>query len=144
MNDSGKQYKSITEQKPRSSFANTLQVQSYQLSSKMEKIINNPGLQHLAEKIFWDLDIEHLKICEQINESSRQILDNAMFWIKKIVGLSKKNREDWIKVIQTEKNSDKEKSISSYLKWHFKKGPMIDLPCYASPDVQEDFRTWTL
>ena len=35
----------------------------------MEKIISNPGLQHLAEKVFWDLSAEDLKICAQINQS---------------------------------------------------------------------------
>ena len=106
----------------------------------MENICSNPGLQHLAENIFLNLDDEHLKICEQINESCRQMLDNAMFWLRKFLGLSKKNREDWIKNIQSEKNSDKEKFIISYLKWNFKKGAMADLACYASPDIQDDFR----
>ena len=39
------------------------------LASKMEKIFSNPGLQHLAEKVFWNLDAEDLKICAQINQS---------------------------------------------------------------------------
>ena len=106
----------------------------------MEKIVSNPGLQHLAENIFLNLDDEHLKICEQINESCRQMLDNAMFWLRKFLGLSKKNREDWIKIIQSVKNSDKEKFITSYLKWELKKDAMVDLPCYTSPAVQDDFR----
>ena len=33
----------------------------------LEKFFNNPGLQHLAENIFWNLDIKDLKICAQIN-----------------------------------------------------------------------------
>ena len=40
----------------------------------MEKIMNNPGLQHLAENVFWNLDVEDLKICAQINQSCKQIL----------------------------------------------------------------------
>ena len=34
----------------------------------MEKIFNNPGLQQLAEKVFWNLDVEDLKICAKIKK----------------------------------------------------------------------------
>ena len=34
----------------------------------MEKIVSNPGLQHLAEKVFWNLEMEDLKMCAQINQ----------------------------------------------------------------------------
>ena len=108
--------------------------------SKMEKILNNPGFEHLAEIIFGNLDHDHLDICEQINESSKQILINPMFWIRKFKFLSKENQKDWIKVIQLEKNSAKEKSISLYLKWKLKKNAGIDLPCYSSQPVQDNFR----
>ena len=108
--------------------------------SPMEMILNNPGFVHLSENIFGNLNCEKLEVCEQINESSRQILDNALFWIRKFEGLSKKNQEDWIKVIQSEKNCDKEKFIISYLKWKLKKDAMADLSCYTNPDVQDDFR----
>ena len=87
----------------------------------MEKIITNPGLQHLAENIFWNLDVEHLKICGLINQSCQQILDNPMFWLRKFVGLSKANQKDWIKIIQLEKNSEKKGAIIAYLKWNLKK-----------------------
>ena len=77
------------------------------LASKMEKIISNPGLQHLAEKVFWNLDVEDLKICGQINQSCKQILDDAMFWLRKFQNLSKEHQKDWIKIIQSlKKNSD--------------------------------------
>ena len=127
----------------------------------MEKIITNPGLQHLAENIFWNLDVEHLKICGLINQSCQQILDNPMFWLRKFVGLSKANQKDWIKSIQSEKNSEKKRAIIAYLQWNLKKfekangiagknptnkhfhecedGEM-DLPCYSNPNVQDDFR----
>ena len=44
----------------------------------LEKILNNPGLQHLAENIFGNLNFQYLKICRGINKSSKQILDNQM------------------------------------------------------------------
>ena len=106
----------------------------------LEKILNNPGFQHVAEIIFGNLDLDHLEVCGQINESSKQILANPMFWIRKFEDLSKGNHEDWMKVIQSVKNSAKEKSIVLYMKWNLKKEAMKDLPCYSSPDVQDDFR----
>ena len=42
----------------------------------LEKILNNPGLQHLAENIFDNLKYEDLEICRGINQSSKQILDH--------------------------------------------------------------------
>ena len=94
----------------------------------MENIITNPGLQHLAEKIFWNLDVEHLKICGLINQSCQQLLDDPMFWLRKFVGLSKDNQKDWIKVIQSVKNSEKEKAVIFYLQWNLKKEALVDLP----------------
>ena len=49
----------------------------------MAKIFTYPGFQHLAEKVFMNLDVEDLKMCAQINQSCKQILKNSMFWLKK-------------------------------------------------------------
>ena len=87
----------------------------------MEKIITNPGLQHLAENIFWNLNVEHLKICVRINQLCQQILENPMFWLRKFASLSKENQKDWIKVIQSETNSEKKRAIIAYLQWNLKK-----------------------
>ena len=105
--------------------------------SPLEKILKTPGLIHLAEKVFGNFD--DVKICRDINQSSREILDNPMFWLKKFESLSKKNQKDWIKVIKSVKNSEKEKAIISYLQWNLRKNVLWDLPCYSSPDVQDDF-----
>ena len=110
----------------------------------LEKILNNPGLQHLAEKIFDNLNFEYLAICRGINESSKQILDyqttKPMFVLRKFSGISQQNKKDWIEVVQSANNSEKEKAIASYLEWSLKKDVLVDLPCYSSPDVQDDFR----
>ena len=106
----------------------------------MEKIISNPGLQHLAEKVFWNLDVEDLKICAKINQSPKKILQNPIFALRKFENLSKKNRLEWTKVIQLVKNSDKGIAIISYLRWNLKKEALVDLPCYSNPDVQDDFK----
>ena len=105
----------------------------------MENIVNNPGLRHLAEKVFWNLDIEDLKICAQINQSCKQILKYPTFCLSKFEHLSEKNQRDWVKACQTEKNSDKGIAIISYFKWNLKKN-ILDPPCYSSPAVQDEFR----
>ena len=108
----------------------------------MEKIINNPGLQHLAEKVFSNLNVEDMKICAEINQSCKQILENPMFWLRKFEGcLSKENQREWIKIIQSSvENSKKEKSIISYLQWNLKKNVLVDLPCYTCPSAQNEFK----
>ena len=107
--------------------------------------INNPGLHHVAEEIFWNLNAKSLENCQQINQSSNQILVNPLFWMKKLVrrgGLSKENEEEWMKAIQLVKNSNKEeKYVAMYLKWKLKTKKVVDLPCYTNPTVQDDFRS---
>lgn len=97
--------------------------------SPLERIINTPGLVHIAENIFNNLDYEDVKVCRDINQSSQQILDKPMFWLRKFRQLSKKNQEDWIKFIQSVNNSEMEKAIISYLQSNLKKetilGPQI-------------------
>ena len=114
------------------------------LQSKMEKIISNPGLQHLAEEVFWNLDVGDLKICAQINQSCKQNVRNPMFCLRKFKYLSKKNRKDWIEAIQSVKNVDKGIAIISYLKWNLNNDNLVDLPCYSTAAVQDDFwkRIW--
>ena len=63
-----------------------------------------------------------------------------MFCLSKFEHLSKKNKEEWIQVIQSVENSDKGIAIISYLQYNLKKDAFVDLPCYISPGVQEDFR----
>ena len=106
----------------------------------METIISNPGLHHLAEKVFWNLDGEDLKICAQINQSCKQFLKHPIFCLRKFRSLSKTNRDNWIKVIQSVKNSDEGIAILSYLRWNLKKEASIDLPCYTRSEVQDDLR----
>ena len=107
----------------------------------MEKILNNPGLQHLAENIFLNLNSAGLKKCQLINQSASQILEKPMFWIKKLIrnGLSEENQNDWIKAIQSETNFEKKKNIAAYLSWNSKKKNCFNLPCYTKPTVQQDF-----
>ena len=106
-------------------------VQDIPKKATLENIIINPGLQHLTENIFRNLNLTDLESCRLINQSSKQILENPIFWLKKFVqrSLSKKNQEDWIKAIQLNTDSDLEKNIVSYLKWKLKKNEFITPPC---------------
>ena len=111
----------------------------------LENVINNPGLLHIAEGIFSELDNNSLEVCQNINQASKQILANLgekpSFWLGKFIrgGLSKKNQEDWTKAIRSVKNSEMKKHIVLYLKWTLKNKGAIDLPCYTNPGVQDDF-----
>ena len=91
----------------------------------LEKILNNPGFRHLAENIFDNLNFEDLVVCQEINQSSKEILeylmDKPIFLLTKFRNLSKENEKDWINVIQSTKSPKKEKTISAYLKWNLKK-----------------------
>ena len=109
----------------------------------LDNFLNNPGLQHLAREIFLNINsVNSLQACQEINQSSKQIFETPLFWLKKFVqrGLSKKNQEDWMKVIQSAKNSDKENHLLLFFKWTFQTKRMVDLPCYTNPIVQDDFR----
>ena len=114
-------------------------LQSMAEVSPFQKILNNPGLVHLAENIFGNLDYEGIEIYRDINQSSQQILDNPLFWLRKFGQLSKENQKDWIKVVQSVNNSEKEKAIVSYLQWNLKK-EIEDLPCHykLAYTIQQD------
>ena len=66
-------------------------------TSPMEKILENPGLMHLAENIFSNLNDADVEICQNINQISKEILDNPMFWLRKFRNLSQKDQKDWVK-----------------------------------------------
>ena len=111
----------------------------YHYDEAFEKILNTPGLQHIAEKIFGYLNVKDLENCQEINQSSKKILDNPMFWLRKFRGLSKENRNDWTKVIQSVKNTERSDFIISYLKWNLNKTNVMNLPCYTISAVQDEF-----
>ena len=107
----------------------------------MEKIINNSGLQHLAENIFLNLNYEALGECFNINSSCKEILENPLFWLKLFIrrGLSKENQKDWHRAIQLVKNTDLEKNIFLYLKRSSKNPRVVDIPCYINEDTIMEF-----
>ena len=100
----------------------------------MENIIKNPGLQHITENIFWNLDHQSIENGRQINQSCKEILDNPLFWLGKLIrlGLSKKDQMDWMKAIQMTKGDENlEKFVFWYLKRSTENSRVVgDLPCY--------------
>ena len=61
-------------------------------SSPMEQFLENPGLVHLAENVFSNLNDADVEICRNINQNSKDILDNPMFWLRKFENLTQKNQ----------------------------------------------------
>ena len=102
-----------------------------------ESIFNNPGLQHIAENIFCNLNHEDLEVCTTINQSCKKILDEPMFWLKKFIrrGLSIKDQLDWTKAIQLIKHTNLEKNVLLYLKKSSKNKRVVNLPCYINEKV---------
>ena len=103
----------------------------------LEFIFNNPGLQHIAENIFCNLNHEDLEVCTTINQSCKKILDEPMFWLKKFIrrGLSMKDQLDWTKAIQLIKHTNLEKNVLLYLKKSSKNKRVVNLPCYINEKV---------
>ena len=62
-----------------------------------------------------------------------------MFWLRKFGNLSKENQKDWINVIESVDMFMKKKAIISYLQWNLEREALVDLPCYSSPAVQDEF-----
>ena len=86
---------------------------------------------------------------ENLYLSCKQILQNPIFCLRKFEHLTKKNKEDWIKAIQSVKNSDIGIVIISYLKWNLKE-KVVNPPCYhhiemvGGPDLVALHFQWVL
>ena len=105
--------------------------------SNLENLINIPGLQHLAENIFFSLNYDDLKSCQLLNRSSKRILDNPLFWLKKFVqrGVSRKNEMDWLTAIKLTRNTKLETNVLFYLRRCFKHQRLVDFPCFIDENV---------
>ena len=103
----------------------------------LENILKNPGLHHIAEMIFWNLNHEELEFCRLINQPCKQILENPMFWLKKFIrkGLPNQDQLDWTKAIQLTKDTVLEKIVLLYLKKSSKNKRVVDLPCYNDEKI---------
>ena len=114
----------------------------------LEKFINVPGLQHLAENIFLNLNYQDLEACGLVNGSFQHFLDQLkkkpLFLLKKFVhkGMSKKNERDWTEIIQMTRGSNVGEVIVLYLQMYFKNERVevdFDMPCYIKKDNLEKY-----
>ena len=51
----------------------------------LKSLINNPGFQHIAEKIFLNIDKHSLLKFRLVNSSWKRILDRPMFWYRNLI-----------------------------------------------------------
>ena len=126
--------------KKRSSLDNDGVILKYKQSKKsnstpaiLEKMINNPGLHHIVEEIFLNLDFKSIVASKLVNKSFQDIVENPFFWLKMWrlrLGLSKKNHKDWINAIKIIKNTDLRKIIVRYVQYIIEFGHFVDVPCF--------------
>ena len=66
----------------------------------MDLITRTPGLIHIAEKIFTNLDRKELLQCQKVNEYWAIILRNPWFWYQRMTQnntlLSEENQKEWM------------------------------------------------
>ena len=116
---------------------------SKQTMSIMNEIINTPGLQHIIERIFFNLDFEDLMNFHLVNKALKQILDQwidvkPMSWLNKWRsnrGLSEKNKLDWTRALQMTKDTILRVNVALYIRNVIKIGHFVDVPCYIHNDV---------
>ena len=48
--------------------------------SAIEKIVCNPGLQHIIEEIFWHLCCNDFFAFQKVNKSCKEFIDDPRFW----------------------------------------------------------------
>ena len=66
----------------------------------MDRITTTPGLIHIAEQIFSNLDRKSLFICQKVNENWASILRNPYFWLNRMTQnttLSQEHQKEWMR-----------------------------------------------
>ena len=113
--------------------------------SPIDGIIQNQGFQHLTEKILLNLPVKDLISLLSMNKTLKQILEDPMFWIKKwtLKGLSKKNKDDWMKAIQLTKTTKLAGIIILYIKKVLHRNRIVDMPCHIDEKTVEKFSNFT-
>ena len=89
----------------------------------MQNLTNCPGLHHVAEEIFLNLNFKSLESCEKVNKSWELILKNPLFLKKRSSLFFRKcskyekfgNKTAWKKAIQLNEGTYLEKRLTQYL-----------------------------
>ena len=83
----------------------------------MEQFFTNPGLVHIGEKIFQNLDYQSLEICQNVCQTWKIIIENPEFWINSFV--VPKILVHQGNVALENKNSDHETSSAAATEWKY-------------------------
>ena len=81
----------------------------------LDQIIRTPGLIHIAEQIFSNLDRQNLLQCQKVNENWASFLRNPWFWynrMKQNTTLSEVHQEEWSKFCEKLKKLDQTKDMT--------------------------------
>ena len=65
----------------------------------MDLVTTTPGLQHIAEQIFSNLDRKSLRRCQKVNDHWGNILRNPWFWFNRMkpnTRLSQEHQKEWM------------------------------------------------
>ena len=112
----------------------------------LEKFINIPGLQHLAENVFLNLNYRDLEACGLVKGSFQYFLDqlmaNPLFFLEKFIrgGMSKKNEMDWTEIIQMTRGTKVGEIIILYFKQYLQNERIVDfdMPCHIKKNNLEN------
>ena len=89
----------------------------------MDLISRNPGLQHISEEIFLNLDHKDILECEKVNAFWKQTLKNPSFWLKKCLQMGimpESYHMEWSKLIKTTATKENLKEfVTNILMWLF-------------------------
>ena len=84
----------------------------------MDRITKTPGLIHIAEQIFSNLDINSLMQCQEVNEYWASILRNPWFWYTRMTQkttLSQEHQKEWMKFCEKLKKLNLTRDITPEL-----------------------------
>ena len=86
----------------------------------MDLITRSPGLHHILEAIFMNLDEKNLHRCEEVNKICKDIVRNkSLIWYKKLIQrstLSQRAKTEWMKLIDKLRDSNQIEFMKSYFK----------------------------
>ena len=84
----------------------------------MDTFTKNPGLQHIAGEIFFNLDLESLEKCKDVNESWKMNIETPSFWLRKCLksGFLMNNQASWEKAVRLSNEFDIEENMIQLLK----------------------------
>ena len=61
---------------------------------RLDELVLNPGLEHIALNIFQHLDLLTLSICRRVSSNWKKCIDNDKYWWKKVLKNLKDQMED--------------------------------------------------